>query len=179
MNLLMAFGCMAMGREAIDELSPDDGRTKRWAVTWGMGAVHALVHVLAVFSLEFGMHLAVSHFGWLGNRDLSLGLILHSLIVGAGVFIGGVTLGSALFGGYLALMSRLGLLTNNGYSALAEQDHKGFLRFRVDAQGGLTAYFVALDRVPRRWRRQDGPGPVWVADDAEASAPRLHDHFKV
>jgi len=179
MNLLMAFGCMAMGREAIDELSPDDGRTKRWAVTWGMGAVHALVHVLAVFSLEFGMHLLVSGWGWLGDRDRSLGLIVHSLIVGAGVFIGGMTLGSALFGGYLALMSRLGLLTNNGYSALSEQDHKGFLRFRVGADGGLTAYFVALDRVPRRWKTSTGPGPVWLADDPEATQPRVHDRFKV
>ncbi|HEY8877789.1 MAG TPA: hypothetical protein VIN03_09520, partial [Roseateles sp.] len=178
-NGLMAFGCMAMGREAVDELSPDDGLTQRWAVTWGMGAVHAAVHVVAVFSLEFFMHQAVSQWGGLGNRDQSLGLILHSLLVGLGVFAGGAVLGSALFGGYLALMCGLGLLTNNGYSALAEQDHKGFLRFRVGADGGLTAWFVALDRVPRRWRRQAGPGPVWVAADARASAPRLHDRFEV
>jgi hypothetical protein len=178
-NLLMAFGCMAMGREAVDELSPDDGLTTRWAVTWGMGAVHAAVHVVAVFSLEFFMHQAVSLWAGLGSRDQSLGLILHSLLVGLGVFAGGAMLGSALFGGYLALMCRLGLLTNNGYSALDGQDHKGFLRFRIDAAGALTAHFIAIDRVPRRWRRSSQPGPVWRNDDAAATAPRLHDRFRL
>jgi len=178
-NLVMAFGCMVMGREAIDELSPDDGRAWRWAVTWGMGAAHALIHVLAVFSLEFGMHQAVALLGWLGSRDQSLGLILHSLAVGAGVFAGGVLLGSALFGGYLALMSRLGLLTTNGYSALGGQDCKGFLRFRIGADGGLTAFFIALDRVPKRWKRSTSPGPVWVTDDLTATPPRLHDTFRL
>ena len=178
-NLLMAFGCMVMGREAIDELSPDDGRAWRWAVTWGMGAVHAGIHVLAVFSLEFGFHQAVSQLVWLGNRDQSLGLILQSLGVGAGVFVGGMVVGSAVFGTYLALMSRLGLLTNNGYSALAGQDHKGFLRFRVRADGGLTAYFIGIDRVPRHWKRTKSPGPVWRPDDAAATPPRLHDQFEV
>ncbi|MDR7270085.1 hypothetical protein J2X20_002743 [Pelomonas saccharophila] len=178
-NLLMAFGCMAMGREAVDELSPDDGLTTRWTVTWGMGAVHALVHVVAVFSLEFFMHQAVSLWAGLGNRDQSLGLILHSLLVGAGVFAGGTVLGSALFGGYLALMCRLGLLTNNGYAALDGQDHKGFLRFRIDAAGELTAWFIAIDRVPRRWRRSSPPGPVWRNDDAQATAPRVHDRFSL
>lgn len=177
-NLLMAFGCMVMGREAIDELSPDDGRAWRWAVTWGMGAVHAGIHVLVVFSLEFGFHQAVSRLGWLGNRDQSLGLILQSLCVGVGVFAGGVVLGSALFGMYLALMSRLGLLTNNGYSALGGQDNKGFMRFRIDAAGRLTAHFIAIDRVPRHWKRAKPPGPVWRADDAEATPPRLHDRFE-
>ncbi|KQV96682.1 hypothetical protein [Pelomonas sp. Root1237] len=176
-NGLMAFGCMTMGREAVDELSPDDGRTKRWAVTWGMGAVHAGVHVLAVFSLEFFMHQAVSLWAGLGSRDQWLGLILHSLLVGVGVFIGGAVLGSALFGGYLALMCRLGLLTNNAYSALDGQDHKGFLRFRITPDGSMQAFFIAIDRVPRRWRRAGTPGPVWRNDDPAATAPRVHDHF--
>ena len=104
----------------------------------------------------------------------------RSPIHGLGVFAGGTLLGALIFGGYLALMSRLGLLTNNGYSALDGQDHKGFLRFRIDANGGLTAWFVALDRVPRRWQRNPAPtGPVWVADDAEATPPRLRDRFSL
>jgi hypothetical protein len=74
-------------------------------------------------------------------------------------------------------MSRLGLLTNNGYAALDGQDHKGFLRFRIDAAGQLTAYFIAIDRVPRHWRRNDAAGPVWVADDEQATPPRVRDRF--
>ena len=178
-NLLMAFGCMAMGREAVDELSPDESPARRWAVTWGMGAVHAAVHVVAVFALEFFMHQAVSLWAGLGNRDHSLGLILHTLLVGAGVFTGGAVLGSALFGGYLALMCRLGLLTNNGYSALDGQDHKGFLRFHIRPDGSMQAHFIAIDRVPRHWQRSGAPGPVWRNDDPAATAPRVHDRFEV
>ena len=106
-------------------------------------------------------------------------MIIHSSLVGLGVFVAGALVGAFIFGAYLALMSRLGYLTNNGYAALDGQDHKGFLRFRIDASGELTAHFIALDRVPRRWKRNGGPGAVWVADDAEATAPRVHDRFTV
>ena len=176
-NAAMAFGCMVMGREAVDELPPDAGKTWRWGATWGIGFIHAIVHVAAIFSLTFGLHQLVGDWDWIANRDSLRGLVTHASLVGLGVFVCGAPLGALIFGTYLALMSRLGLLTNNGYAALDGQDHKGFLRFRIDANGGLTAWFIALDRVPRRWRRQQGPGPVWVADDAAATPPRLHDTF--
>ena len=50
-------------------------------------------------------------------------------------------------------MSRFGYLTNNGYSALGIEDFKGFLRFKVAADATLHAHFVAIDRVPRLWKR--------------------------
>ncbi len=176
-NALMMFGCMVMSREAVDELPPNAGREWRWGATWGLGFLHAVAHVAVIFNLTFWLHQWVGQWGGIPNRDGLVGLAAHASIVGLGVFAGGTLLGALIFGGYLALMSRLGLLTNNGYSALDGQDHKGFLRFRIDANGGLTAWFIALDRVPRRWRRIEGKGAVWVADDGEASAPRVHDRF--
>ena len=179
-NALMAFGCMVMGREAVDELPPNAGRTWRWGATWGIGFVHAVVHVAAIFNLTFWLHQLVGGWDWIGSRDSLGGLMAHAGLVSVGVFLGGTLLGGLVFGAYLALMSRLGLLTNNGYAALDGQDHKGFLRLRIDAHGGLTAWFIALDRVPRRWQRNPAPtGPVWVADDAEATPPRLHDRFSL
>ena len=179
-NAAMAFGCMVMGREAVDELSPAEGRLWRWGVTWGIGFVHACVHVLAVYALEFWGHQLVGELGWIGDRTHPAGLILHSCLVGVFVFVIGALLGTFLFGAYLGLMSRLGYLTNNGYAALGGQDHKGFLRFRIDAGGELTAWFVALDRVPRRWKRNPAAtGPVWVADDEDATPPRVRDRFRV
>jgi hypothetical protein len=176
-NALMAFGCMVMGREAVDELPPDAGRTWRWGATWGIGFIHAVVHVAAIFTLTFGLHQLVGDWDWIRNRDSLRGLVTHASLVGLGVFLCGAPLGALIFGSYLALMSRLGLLTNNGYAALDGQDHKGFLRFRIDAAGQLTAWFIAIDRVPRHWRRNDAAGPVWVADDELATPPRVRDRF--
>ncbi|WP_458232158.1 hypothetical protein [Roseateles sp. P5_E8] len=179
MNLLMAFGCMVMGRESVNELSPAVNPVWRWVVTWGIGALHAAVHVMAVYSLEFWGHQLVGELSWIADRTEPAGLIVHSCLVGLMVFSIGGLVGAFIFGAYLALMSRLGYLTNNGYAALDGQDHKGFLRFRIDANGGLTAWFIALDRVPRRWKRNEGAGPVWVADDSSATSPRIHDHFRL
>lgn len=175
-NVLMAMACISMGRETVNELPPTVGAICRAIITWGVGAVHALVHVLAVYSLEFWGHQLVHELGWFDPTSTG-GLIWHSCGVGLWVFSTGGLVGAFIFGGYLALMSRLGYLTNNGYSALDGQDQKGFLRFRIDAKGELTAWFIALDRVPRRWRRNDKAGPVWVAADEAASAPRVHDRF--
>jgi len=179
-NAAMAFGCMVMGREAVDELPPNAGRAWRWGGTWGIGFVHAVVHVAAIFNLTFWLHHLVGSWGWIANRDALGGLMAHASLVSLGVFVCGSLLGGLIFGAYLALMSRLGLLTNNGYAALGGQDHKGFLRFRIDARGELTAWFVALDRVPRRWKRNPAAtGPVWVADDDEATPPRVRDRFSL
>jgi len=176
-NLLMAFGCMVMGRETVDELPPTMNPIGRWVITWGIGALHAAVHVLAVYSLEFWGHQLVGELSWIADRTAPAGLIVHSCLVGLMVFSIGGLVGAFIFGAYLAGMSWLGYLTNNGYSALDGQDHKGFLRFRIDANGGLTAWFIALDQVPRRWKRNEGSGPVWVADDAEATPPKVRDRF--
>jgi hypothetical protein len=76
-------------------------------------------------------------------------------------------------------MSLLGFLTNNAYSALGVQDFKGFLRFKVDASGRLHAWFIAIDRVPRRWRCNPAPQqPVWVSDEGPI-VTRVQDHFVV
>jgi hypothetical protein len=121
----------------------------------------------------------VGELGWIADRTTPAGLIVHACLVGLRVFSLGGLAGAFIFGAYLAGMSWLGYLTNNGYSAVDGQDHKGFLRFRIDKDGGLTAWFIALDRVPRRWRRNEGARPAWVADDETASASRVRDRFKV
>lgn len=177
-NLVMVVGCMAMGREAVNELSPRVSRTWRWVVTWGIGLAHALLHVLAVFSVVFWLNQAVRLLPIIGQPDGPGEAIAHAVLVGVGVMLAGAVVGALIFGCYLALMSRLGYLTNNGYSALGIQDYKGFLRFRIATDGVMTAYFVALKRVPRRWKMSAfATGPVWESDDTAASQPAVGDEF--
>ena len=173
-NLLMASACVVMGREAVDELSPDASRPWRWFVTWGIGLLHALLHVLAVFNLAFWLHQAMGHPVHTGPWPA----IGYAIVIGLGLLVTGSVVGAFIFGCYLALMSRLGFLTNNGYAALGIQDYKGFLRFRISESGRLDAYFIALDRVPRKWKVSSSKtGPVWINDDPKASDPKVRDEF--
>jgi hypothetical protein len=179
-NLVMAAGCVMMGREAVDELPPQASRLWRWAVTWGFGAAHAFLHVMAVFSLEFGLQQLVGGLPVIGEPASALAGIAHALLVGAGMFILGGIVGALIFGCYLASMSALGYLTNNGYSALGIEDYKGFLRFRVTASGRLDAFFVAIPQVPRQWRTTPGGAtPAWEPHDGGALATQVRDRFSI
>ncbi len=181
-NALMVVACALMGREAAAELASDVGLFWRWFWTVLMGLAHGVAHGAAVFCLHFVLQIGAAALvgpTHLAAQDNFWPLLWHSLIVAAGMLIGGAVLGALIFGSYLALMSRAGLLTNNGYSALGIQDFKGFLRLRIAADGRLDAVFVALDRVPRRWvTPPDQPGkPIWTPD--EPLSPRVHDQFSI
>ena len=181
-NIVMVGACMVMGRAAVDELSPRSSRLWRWFVTWGIGLAHALLHVLAVFSLEFWLQQAVGRMPGIGNPTNAdaLAAIGHAVTVGVGMLVGGAVVGGLIFGCYLAFMSRLGFLTNNGYSALGIEDFKGFLRFKITPQGRLQAYFIGIDRVPRNWATSPrGEAPVWKPNDPLATAPKVRDSFSL
>ncbi len=75
-------------------------------------------------------------------------------------------------------MSRLGFLTTHGFSALALQDCKGFLRFRISADGALHGAFIAIDRVPRVWGMSETPQPVLAPTDRSLTS-RVHDQFVI
>jgi hypothetical protein len=181
-NIVMVGGCMVMGRGAVDELSPRSSRLWRWFVTWGIGLAHALLHVLAVFSLEFWLQQAVGRLPVIGHpaHADAVAAIGHAVTVGVGMLVGGAVVGGLIFGCYLAFMSKLGYLTNNGYSALGIEDFKGFLRFRITPQGRLQAYFIGIDRVPRNWQTSPrGETPVWKPNDSSATAPAVRDSFSL
>jgi hypothetical protein len=180
-NALMVLACMLMGREALEEISPKASVFWRWCFTWGTGALHAAAHLLAVFSLQFVVQLAVQRIPVIGQPGSvnSLAAIGHSTVVALAMLGLSTVVGGLIFGAYLTGMSLLGFLTNNAYSALGVQDFKGFLRFKVDASGRLHAWFIAIDRVPRRWRCNPAPQqPVWDSDDGPI-VTRVQDHFVV
>jgi hypothetical protein len=112
---------------------------------------------------------------WL-NGFSELGPNGSTLLMGMGLFVAGALLGGLIFGLYLGVMSWLGWLTNNGYSALALQDFKGFLRCKISPDGQLHAYFVAIDQVPKAWTLNEDQQPVWQPQDRPL-ASRVHDRF--
>lgn len=154
--LLFGLMSLAIGRESLAEAPPKWSLRQRWLLTGGSSLLHALCHTGLLFSL--------------------LGVFESPLMNAFLIPLAGALLGTLIFGAHLAAMSWLGFLTNNGYSALALQDFKGFLRFRISADGALHGYFVAIDQVPRQWRSGIGAQPVWQPTDRPLNT-RVHDRF--
>lgn len=170
-TLLLAALCLPLGWEVRLEASPKWPTWYPKALAAGTGAAHALCHAAAVAGMGWCLHRLLAVWPALGERT-------GVLVSGLGLLVGGAVLGTLIFGGYLALMSRWGFLTNHGFSALALQDFKGFLRFRISADGTLQGYFVAIDQVPRAWALHDKPQPVWGPADQPLRS-RVHDQFVI
>jgi hypothetical protein len=61
-------------------------------------------------------------------------------------------LASQIMAGYLLVASLFDVNVNELFAGQGIVDHKSFLRLHVDADGMLTIYPIAVDRVGRRWR---------------------------
>ena len=82
---------------------------------------------------------------------------------------------SQLLAAYLLVASRFTLNVNELFAAQGIEDYKSFLRLHVAADGALTIYPIAVDRVCRRWRADPDatrPDAPWIVP-ADADAIRL------
>ncbi len=171
-HLVLLVLCLALAKD----------ETKR-SVKYGASLVHFLLHVLAassIFWLTSTLRCSTD-----AAHCLLPGALLP-LLQGALQLLAGTVCGGLIMGLYFWAMSRAGLMWNNAFSPLACEDYKGFLRFRIDAQGHLTGYFFACDRVPKRWQRAAIVGsmargearPAWEeADHTPQAQWRLADSF--
>lgn len=147
-----------------------DGTTR--SAAWGLVALQVL--------MSYGLFRALwplADEGWPQSGHAWSRLAAY----GVGILIVVTAASGLLFGGFLALMSAVfGRVINNASSALASEDHKGFLRMRVSAQR-LDAYMLGCDRVPRRWApRGEGARPYWhEAPGVPPARWRVVDHFKI
>jgi hypothetical protein len=167
--LLFAAFCIPIGWESLAEASPEWPTWRAWVVTLGSSALHTFGHVWAVLGLSMGLQAMFNGVAQISPNG-------SALLLGAGLLVTGALLGGLIFGLYLGVMSWLGWLTNNGYSALAMQDYKGFLRCKISPDGQLHAYFVAIDQVPKAWTLNKNQQPVWQPQDLPL-ASRVHDRF--
>jgi hypothetical protein len=169
--LMFAALCLPLGSESRLETPPKWPAWSGPALALGTGLAHVFCHLAALAGISWGVHMLLTLIGPVGEAGSALVWLL-------GLLAGGALLGTFIFGAYLALMSRLGFLTTKGFSALALQDFKGFLRLCINADGALQAYFVAIDQVPKVWAMNEKPQPVWVPVDRPL-ASRVHDQFVI
>lgn len=136
------------------------------------GIAHAVTHLFAAFIIGWlallfttkGLHLPYSTVKQL--------LISGVITFGAGGVVGSLIMGLYLFGS----VQLFGRHSEQAFSSLRVQDHKSWLRLRIDKGGGLTLFGIGIDRVPRKWKdvlrsslRSQAP------DDPRATPPRLID----
>ena len=128
---------------------------------WVGGISHALIHYGAVFYIGWGS-------AFVASRLLPSSPLMQMAVAAGLVFGLGWGVGSFIVGAYLLVSSRLwGRHGEQAFSALRIEDYKNFLRLYISPEGTLTIYPIALDRVPRRWRRarRDDPHETDPADE--------------
>ena len=128
-----------------------------------IGLFHSTLQVGSVA----GMMIAASYVS--SGLEGGWSLLVFMLLVWLGG-IGGVVGMTA----YLWATGFLGLHGTEGYAPLHHQDLKHVLRLHVQADGTLTLYPIAVDRVGRRWRLQPDAAPdaPWFAPDGPE--PKAH-----
>lgn len=112
---------------------------------WLGGFLHGCAHLALAFLIAYWSADAARWAAWLTD---SWGWIA---IWRLGYnFAEGAVLGSILFGFYLFVaMNIFGAHADHAFAALRIRDYKHFLRFRIQADGALQIYPIALPRVPR------------------------------
>ena len=75
------------------------------------------------------------------------------------VLVFGGSLAAEVVAVYLLVADRVRLNSNELFAGQGIPDFKNALRLHVDIAGSLTIYPIGLERVPRRWRPREHPGP--------------------
>lgn len=147
----------------------------RWYKFFG-GLTHGLAQIAASLLLLWVAAGVVAP--WLGIPAVSL---WHPLVVGALVAGGGWLIGSWILGIYLLVsLAVYGRHANEAFSALRIQDFKQFLRLRIGRDGRLSIHVIAIDRVARRWKKEQvNGGTTLVPYGRRQTAPHLVEQVDV
>jgi hypothetical protein len=124
-----------------------------------VGTVHTVLQLASAAGFMIASSWLSSAFGLRGMWSLVAFLGLIFLVGGIGGMVG--------MSGYLWVANCFGLHGTEGYAAQHHQDLKHFLRLHIEADGDLTIYPIAVDRVGRKWT---------LCPDAPAHAPWFAPH---
>ena len=152
-----------------------------------LGIIHGVVHFLMIFICYWTV---IYLFNFLEPIDPIWGEIKLSrfVIVGMSIAFMGDFVGTFTMAWYLFITVNLHrwltdvplLHFNEAFSSLSVQDYKGILRMRI-SKDKLEAFFIGVDKVPRKWKKNDGHDlskPTWEAVD-QAIKPVLIDYWSV
>jgi hypothetical protein len=124
------------------------------------GSLHAAAHLL--LSVGWAVVIRWLYHDVLPHNAVGDWVVFLIAAVGTPVVVGFVD--AEVVALYLLIASRVGINLNEVMAGQSIEDHKGFLRLRIDRTGTLTIYPVRLDRVCREWdANPDGaPTDPWL-----------------
>ncbi|SCL17002.1 hypothetical protein GA0074694_1852 [Micromonospora inyonensis] len=144
---------------------PPSASGKRHSRHWILGITHGLAHVaLAAAGTWVWLQLPFYHWPW------PLPVVAAAVVYGPVIGL----VASELTAAYLLVAGSFGVNVNELFAGQGIEDAKSFLRLRIDPDGTLTIYPIAVDRVSRRWQVNPDQSPTasWLVPDAPL-APRL------
>ncbi|SCL37499.1 hypothetical protein GA0074692_4689 [Micromonospora pallida] len=138
---------------------------KRHARHWILGVTHGLAHV-ALAAGGTWVWLRLPFHDWPWPLPVVAAAVLYGPVLGL--------VASELTALYLLVASGFGVNVNELFAGQGIEDAKSFLRLRIDPDGTLTIYPIAVDRVSRRWQVNPDQSPTasWLTPQAPLT-PRL------
>jgi hypothetical protein len=122
---------------------------------WILGVLHGAAHIgLAVLGAWLWLALPFHNLRW--PLPVVVAALLYLPVAGL--------VASWLVGVYLLVASMFDVNVNEVFAAQGIIDYKSFLRLKLDADGALTIYPIAVRRVGRRWRAapEEPPDKPWI-----------------
>jgi hypothetical protein len=117
---------------------------------WMLGGMHGVAH-LGLGLLGAWLWSLLPFLGWPYPLPLVAAVVLYLPVFGF--------LGSQLVAAYLLFASLFDVNVNELFAGQGMIDAKGFLRLRFNADGSLTVYPVAVNRVSRKWTAAPDAAP--------------------
>jgi hypothetical protein len=128
----------------------------RWkARHWLLGLLHGLAHVaLAAAGTWVWLRLPMHEWTW--PLPLAAAALLYWPVAGV--------VATELAAAYLLVAGAVGVNLNELFAGQGIEDAKSFVRLHIAADGTLTVYPVAVDRICREWRANPGGDPAdpWI-----------------
>lgn len=137
---------------------PPSAGGKRHVRHWLLGIGHGLAHLgLAAAGAWAWLQLPFWEAQW------PLPAVTAAVVYGP---VAGLA-ASQLVALYLLVAGEFGVNLNELYAAQGIEDAKGFLRLHIAADGTLTCYPIAVDRICRRWRPEPDapPDAAWLSPE--------------
>ncbi|WFE61669.1 metallophosphoesterase [Micromonospora sp. WMMD712] len=144
---------------------PPSAGGKRQVRHWILGVAHGLAQV-ALAAAGTWAWLAVPLHDWPWPLPVAAAAVVYGPLIGL--------LATELVAAYLLVAGAFGVNVNELFAGQGIEDAKAFLRMRIDPDGTLTIYPIAVDRVSRAWRLNpdDSPTASWLAPK-DPLTPRL------